>query len=74
MPPEPAHPFGQLTTGELNAYRRVLKDELKKPCPPEVVEWINARLAEVQAEEQSRAANAEANKTVYRDPNAHYSA
>ena len=75
MPPEPpAHPFGQLTSGELVAYKRVLKDELEKPCPPEVVEWINARLAEVAEEESSRASIAEASKVEYRDPNEHYTA
>jgi hypothetical protein len=74
MPDPPAHPFGQLTTGELDAYKRVLLDELEKPCPPEVVEWINARLDEVRDEQQSRASIAQASKAEYRDPMEHYSA
>jgi hypothetical protein len=55
--PQPPHPLGALTTAELTRYRRELEHALKAlPGHAAVRQQLQARLADVQAEQESRAA------------------
>jgi hypothetical protein len=55
VPDEPAHPLHQLTTGELNTYRRELEHALKVlPGTATVRELIAEHLGRVRAEQESR--------------------
>jgi hypothetical protein len=50
----PAHPLGQLTTGELRTYRRELEHAVAKLSAVPVAAELQKRLDAVQAEEESR--------------------
>jgi hypothetical protein len=52
---QPQHPTSQLTTSELNRYRRQLEHSLKAlPTQATVRTQLQARLAEVLAEQEQR--------------------
>ena len=51
----PAHPLYALTTYELRDYRRDLEHALASPPQPAVCGLLRQRLAEVLAEQESRA-------------------
>lgn len=53
--PPPPHPLHALTTYELRGYRRDLEHALATPAQPAARGPLRQRLAEVQAEQESRA-------------------
>ena len=54
--PQPPHPLGALTTAELTRYRRELEHALKTlPDHATVRDQLKAKLADIQAEQESRA-------------------
>jgi hypothetical protein len=50
----PAHPLGQLTTGELRTYRRQLEHAVNKLGSAPVGAELQTRLEAVRAEEETR--------------------
>jgi hypothetical protein len=68
----PAHPIGQMTSGELGHYRRVLTEAIETRKSAMVADELRRRLAAVRDEEESRVRIAAAAGTVPADPNAHY--
>ena len=58
--PQPPHPLGALTTAELTRYRRELEHALKTlPDYATVRDQLKVKLADIQAEQESRASIAD---------------
>jgi hypothetical protein len=70
----PAHPLGQQTTSELSEYRKQLEKAIPALKDAPVVAELQRRLAEVRAEEESRASIVQASRVPRTDPNEHHSA